>query len=87
MHDMKTYLDQIKLKVMLSVELTLTLSNVTVTHHRVAGLENLTEQDGTLTLCKRLSERTEAAGVSDIWAVHTLDTHTHRVVLDYTLFL
>lgn len=51
-----------------------------VTHHRVAGLEDLTEQDGTLTLCKRLSERTEAAGVSDVWTVHTLSTQTHTVV-------
>lgn len=42
----------------------------------MAGLEDLAEQDGTLTLCERLSERTETAGVSDIWTVHTLDTHT-----------
>lgn len=44
------------------------------THHWVAGLEDLTEQDGTLSLCKRLSEWAEAAGVSDIRTVHTLNT-------------
>lgn len=51
----------------------------TMTHHRVAGLEDLTEQDGALSLGKRFSEWIEAAGVSDIWAVHTLKcacTHT-----------
>lgn len=50
-----------------------------MTHHRVAGLEDLTEQDGALSLGKRFSEWTEAAGVSDVWAVHTLRcacTHT-----------
>ncbi len=62
-----------------------------ITHHWVAGLEDLTEQDGTLTLCKRLSERTEDAGVSDIWTVHTLNTHTQTktctVVLNYSPLL
>lgn len=53
-----------------------------VTHHRVAGLKDLTEQDGTLTLCKRLSERTEAAGVSDIWTADTLKTHRGVVNLN-----
>lgn len=50
----------------------------TLTHHWVAGLEDLAEQDGTLTLGKRLSERAEDAGVPDIWTVHTLNTHTGR---------
>lgn len=39
---------------------------VTATHHWVAGLEDLAQQDGALSLRKRLSERTETAGVSDI---------------------
>lgn len=47
----------------------------------MAGLEDLTEQDGALSLRKRLSERTEAAGVSDISTVHTLDRQTDA--LDY----
>lgn len=54
-----------------------------VTHHRVAGHEDLTEQDATLPLCKGLSERTEAAGVSDIWTVHTLNTKTHAEVINH----
>lgn len=47
-----------------------------VTHHWVAGLEDLTEQDRTLPLRKGLPEWTEAAGVSDVWTVHTLNTDT-----------
>lgn len=57
------------------------------THHWVAGLEDLTEQDGTLSLCKGLSEWTEAAGVSDIWTVHTLNTQSNKytvVFISYT---
>ena len=48
----------------------------------MAGLEDLTEQDGTPTLRIRLPERTEAAGVSDIRTVHTLNTQTYTMVLD-----
>lgn len=54
----------------------------TVTHHWVAGLEDLPKQDGTPTLRIRLSERTEAAGVSDIRTVHTLNTQTYTMVLN-----
>lgn len=59
----------------------------------MAGLEDLTEQDGTLSLCKRLPEWTEAAGVSDVWTVNTLDTHTHTqkpftlTSINFVLFL
>lgn len=56
---------------------------VTATHHWVAGLEDLAEQDGASPLRERLSERTESAGVSDISAAHTLDTHTHTHHTDY----
>lgn len=44
------------------------------THHGVAGLEDLAEQDATLPLGKRLSEGAEAAGVSDVRTVDTLST-------------
>lgn len=44
------------------------------TYHRVADLEDLAKQDAALSLGKGLPERAEAAGVSHIWAVHTLDT-------------
>lgn len=50
------------------------------THHRVAELEHLTEQYPTLPFGKGLPERAQAAGVSDIRAVHTLMRHPHRAI-------
>lgn len=51
-----------------------------MTHHRVAGLEDLAEQDGALSLGKRFSEWTEAARVSDVWAVYTLRRSTDTCI-------
>ena len=42
------------------------------THHRVAGLKHLTEQDAALLLGKRLSERiqdTRVPGIEGVWAL------------------
>lgn len=47
-------------------------SRAELTHHRVAGLKHLTEQDTTLLFSKRLTERIQdtcVPGVESVWAL------------------